>query len=193
MINIKEKFTESFAFYAAYHQHPVNQLMHIITIPIIVFTILTWLAYGSFYEPDLTGQSTDMINRLLSVNFGIVLIAFYVMVYVVLDVLGGLLFLPCVLILYGGANLFRYYVPYAWAISIALHIIAWIFQFAGHGIWEKRKPALFDSLIQAFLMAPFFIFMELLFRCGYKQEFQEEISRRKYYYMADTNQPIIWK
>ncbi|KAI8022755.1 Phenylalanine--tRNA ligase alpha subunit, cytoplasmic [Camellia lanceoleosa] len=34
-------------------------------------------------------------------------------------------------------------------------------QFIGHGIFEKRAPALLDNLAQAFLMAPYFVFLEL--------------------------------
>ena len=36
------------------------------------------------------------------------------------------------------------------AIPIALtgHIAAWIFQFIGHGVHEKRSPKLMDNLVQ---------------------------------------------
>jgi 2-hydroxy fatty acid dioxygenase len=175
-MNIRDKFVRSFAFYAAYHQHPVNQAIHITTIPFIMFTILVWLAYWSPYQIPTHYEVT---TNLLSLNLGLVLILIYNTIYIVLDVFAGILYIPFVLILYGGANLFRHYVPYAWAIAIAVHIVAWIIQFLGHGVWEKRKPALFDSLIQAFLMAPFFIFMEILFKCGYNKDLQEDISYYK--------------
>ncbi|MFQ6651553.1 hypothetical protein Gotur_023831 [Gossypium turneri] len=43
-------------------------------------------------------------------------------------------------------------------ISIALldRTVSW------HGMFEKRAPALLDNLVQAFLMAPFFVLLEVL-------------------------------
>ncbi|KAL5815872.1 hypothetical protein ACOSQ3_024250 [Xanthoceras sorbifolium] len=35
-------------------------------------------------------------------------------------------------------------------------------QFLGHGIFEKRAPALLDNLVQALLMGPFFVLLEVL-------------------------------
>lgn len=34
------------------------------------------------------------------------------------------------------------------AIAIAAHVAAWIFQFIGHGVAEKRSPKLVDNLVQ---------------------------------------------
>jgi uncharacterized membrane protein YGL010W len=187
-MKIRDKFIDSFAFYAAYHQHPVNQIIHITTIPFIMFTILVWFAYWS---PIQISTSYEVTTNLLSLNLGLVLITIMNTIYIVLDIVGGLLYIPFALLLYGGANLTRYYVPHAWDIAIGVHILAWIIQFAGHGVWEKRKPALFDSLVQAFLMAPFFIFMEILFRCGYNRELQGEIEQRKNRYMTNIQYLIV--
>ena len=41
---------------------------------------------------------------------------------------------------------------------------------------EKRAPALFDNLYQAFIMAPLFVLMEVFFKCGYKRQFHERIK-----------------
>jgi uncharacterized membrane protein YGL010W len=189
MFDIRKWFVESFAFYAAYHQHPVNQIIHIITIPVIMFTILVIASYINFYNFEIVRY--EIINAMLNVNAGLILITFYTIMYIMLDVLGGILFFPCVMILYILSNVFRYLVVGdAWIISIMIHIVAWIIQFAGHVIWEKRKPALFDSIIQAFLMAPFFIFMEILFMCGYKKKFQEEINCLKIAHL-ETIQLIV--
>lgn len=49
-------------------------------------------------------------------------------------------------------------------------------QFIGHGAFEKRAPALLDNLVQALLLAPFFVFMELLFIFGYRPELQKRID-----------------
>lgn len=53
-----------------------------------------------------------------------------------------------------------------WAIGV--HIFCWLAQFVGHGAFEGRAPALLDNLVQAFFLAPFFVWMEILFYFGYR-------------------------
>jgi len=62
-------------------------------------------------------------------------------------------------------------------VAVALHIGSWIAQFIGHGVFEGRKPALLDNLIQAVLLAPFFVWMEILFYFGYRPELKSRIDK----------------
>jgi uncharacterized membrane protein YGL010W len=57
-----------------------------------------------------------------------------------------------------------------------VEIFAWVAQFVGHGIYEGRAPALLDNLVQALVLAPFFVFMEILFKCGYRPELQKRVN-----------------
>ncbi|XWS60519.1 hypothetical protein CRYUN_Cryun07bG0042700 [Craigia yunnanensis] len=50
----------------------------------------------------------------------------------------------------------------AWKVVLAAQLFCWTGQFLGHGVFEKRAPALLDNLVQAFLMAPFFVLLEVL-------------------------------
>ncbi|GAV85230.1 DUF962 domain-containing protein [Cephalotus follicularis] len=50
----------------------------------------------------------------------------------------------------------------AWKVVLAAQLFCWTGQFLGHGVFEKRAPALLDNLAQAFLMAPFFVLLEVL-------------------------------
>ena len=59
-------------------------------------------------------------------------------------------------------------------IVLGIHIVSWILQFIGHGVFEstfhlikERKPALFDSLTQV-LNAPLFVIVEILEMIGIK-------------------------
>jgi len=61
-------------------------------------------------------------------------------------------------------------------IAAGVHIVAWLAQFYGHGVHEGRSPALLDNLFQAIFMAPLFVLMEVMFRFGYRQEFQNSIQ-----------------
>ncbi|CAN0923587.1 2-hydroxy-palmitic acid dioxygenase mpo1 [Linum grandiflorum] len=47
-------------------------------------------------------------------------------------------------------------------VVVVAQIVCWTGQFIGHGVFEKRAPALLDNLIQAFVMAPFFVLLEAL-------------------------------
>lgn len=61
-------------------------------------------------------------------------------------------------------------------VAVAVEVVAWIAQFLGHGIYEGRAPALMDNLVQALVLAPFFVFMEILFRLGYRPQLQKRVN-----------------
>lgn len=56
--------------------------------------------------------------------------------------------------------------------------VAWILQFIGHGKFEGRAPALLDNLMQALLLAPLFVWLELLFFFGYRRELQARVEKK---------------
>lgn len=45
-------------------------------------------------------------------------------------------------------------------------------------VFEKRRPALLDSLFQSLVLAPLFVWMELLFACGYRPGLLTDVRRR---------------
>lgn len=47
------------------------------------------------------------------------------------------------------------------SLLIGLQVFSWITQFIGHGIYEKRAPALTTNILFMFL-GPFFVFFECL-------------------------------
>ncbi|KAF3919556.1 hypothetical protein ABW20_dc0102409 [Dactylellina cionopaga] len=61
-------------------------------------------------------------------------------------------------------------------VAIAVHIASWVFQFIGHGAFEHRSPALLDNIFQAFFLAPFFVWFELLFSLGYRPELRSRMD-----------------
>lgn len=58
-----------------------------------------------------------------------------------------------------------------------MFLFSWIAQFIGHGAFEGRAPALFDNLLQAFVLAPFFVWMEILFALGYRPELKGRVEK----------------
>lgn len=61
-----------------------------------------------------------------------------------------------------------------WAIGI--NVVSWLAQFVGHGVFEGRAPALLDNLVQALFLAPFFVWMEMLFWLGYRPELKSRLD-----------------
>ena len=71
-------------------------------------------------------------------------------------------------------------------LAIAVKAIAWIMQFVGHGLMEKRAPALLTNLLFANI-APFFVTAEIMKMVfGYKaqecREFDKTIEADIAYY-----------
>lgn len=60
----------------------------------------------------------------------------------------------------------------------AIFAVAWILQFVGHGRFEGRAPALLDNLTQALLLAPLFVWLEILFAFGYRKELQQRVGKQ---------------
>ena len=68
---------------------------------------------------------------------------------------------------------------HAWSYAIAANALSWYMQIhPGHAVFEKRKPALMDSIVQAFATAPLFVWLEALFVCGYRPQLRQEVAQR---------------
>lgn len=62
-------------------------------------------------------------------------------------------------------------------VAVITHIVCWIFQFIGHGAFEGRAPALLDNIVQAVFLAPLFVWLEMLFKFGYRRELQQRVDK----------------
>ncbi len=102
---------------------------------------------------------------------------FYSTLYILMEPVAGGMLAP--LLILGTALANRLQSTYGatannWAIGV--HVASWIAQFVGHGVFEGRAPALFDNLVQALFLAPFFVWMEVLFYFGYRPELRARLE-----------------
>ncbi|KAJ0105224.1 hypothetical protein Patl1_18781 [Pistacia atlantica] len=152
-----------FAFYGAYHSNPVNVFIHIIFVWPIFFTGLI-LFY--FVPPvyDVQFLPSGLFGSALVLNFSFLFALIYALFYFCMDKKAGSLAALLCFTCWVGASLIANRLGYslAWKVVLAAQVICWTGQFLGHGIFEKRAPALLDNLVQAFLMAPFFVLLEIL-------------------------------
>ncbi|PON36767.1 hypothetical protein PanWU01x14_325820 [Parasponia andersonii] len=149
-----------FAFYGAYHSNPINILIHTLFVWPILFTLLVLI----YFTPPLLDSPSGFVDHGLVFNLGFVFTVIYAMFYVLLDKkAGSLAALLCFLCWVGASFLAqRLGFSLAWKVVLAAQLFCWTGQFIGHGVFEKRAPALLDNLVQAFLMAPFFVLLEVL-------------------------------
>jgi uncharacterized membrane protein YGL010W len=110
-------------------------------------------------------------------NLGTLTALLYSSLYILMEPVAGGLLAPIIM----GITAYAKHLTstYGWTANswaIGLHIVCWIAQFIGHGKFEGRAPALLDNMVQAFFLAPFFVWMEILFRFGYRPELQRRID-----------------
>lgn len=138
-----------FAFYGAYHRNPVNIFIHMLFVWPIFFTTLMLFHYVPMvYFP----------------NFGLFFALVYALFYVGMDKKAGILAGVLSFLCWFGASALARQLGFslAWKVVLGAQLLCWTAQFIGHGVFEKRAPALLDNLVQAFLMAPFFVLLEAL-------------------------------
>ncbi|MFZ9035606.1 MAG: DUF962 domain-containing protein [Francisellaceae bacterium] len=111
--------------YAKSHQNPTNKKIHMICVPLIMYSILGVLVAISSWAALIIAILGLLFYYSLSLRLG-----FYMMILtaIMLGIIGWLPF---------RLNLI---------LSIAIFIISWIFQFIGHKI-EGKKPSFFKDLL----------------------------------------------
>ena len=164
------KLVPQFAFYASYHANRVNQLIHIVCVPLILLTAFVLLSDVNLSAllPEaavkVTYQATGGPPS-LAMLVALAYMAFYM--YLTPSAL-GVISLGMVGMLLSSAIQARQTlgVDTAWKAALGVHVAAWLAQFYGHGVHEGRSPALLDNLFQALFMAPIFVFIEVLIKVG---------------------------
>ncbi|KAJ1931796.1 hypothetical protein FBU59_006593 [Linderina macrospora] len=172
-----------FVKYGEYHNNPVNIAIHIVFVPTIMWTAISLLT--SFTPQDLLPIPAPLLALLELLpgpaplgNFPTWLIFGFLAFHIALEPIAGLLSAPFTYTIIVTAEQFALSNENAVAWSASLFVVAWIVQFIGHGVFEKRAPALLDNLVQAFVMAPFFVFLEILFKLGYRPSLDRELRSK---------------
>lgn len=155
---------EQLGCYAAYHRNPYNVATHFIGIPAIIISILIpmgWLRVGEMNVP-VTG----------ALLFAVGVWVYYLLLDKGLAVLMAAVILPAFLLSDYLARL-DWGPSAAWAVG--LFVGGWIFQLVGHSVFEKRKPAFVDNLIQL-LIGPLFLLAEVVFALGFRKPLHDAVQ-----------------
>jgi len=187
----KYDFDEALGFYGQYHNNPINQLIHVIFVPCIVWSAMVIFNYANLNYfinlNDILGITSKSLpfplsymneNTLLS--FALVMTVYLTYYYATLK------FFPAVtyalIILWPSlftATSFYLNTPGAWQYALALHVFAWYMQIhPGHGIFEKRNAAIADNFWAGLLPGPFFAWFEVLFFFGWNPQLKAHLQTK---------------
>ncbi|KAL2406674.1 hypothetical protein ABEF93_007997 [Exophiala dermatitidis] len=161
-------------FYGAYHHDSVNISIHMLGVPIILWTFFL-LGTNS---PPLLKLPEFMTVPNLDLNVGTICCLCYCGLYILLEPIAGTAL--SALLLVGTAyakHLTTVYGMTANYWAMGAFVASWIAQFLGHGLFEGRAPALLDNIFQAFFLAPLFVWLELLFALGYRPELRSRVEK----------------
>jgi len=139
--SLERLFTE----YAESHRHPTNRLTHKIAIPLIVFHVIAMLDWVRIFT--LPSGWTVTLAQPIFLVAAAVWMGWDVKAGVVVT-LASLLAFPL------GAHTPK-------AVVVAVALLGWLIQLAGHLVWEKKQPAFMRNLVQA-LVGPIFFVAVLL-------------------------------
>ncbi|KAI9136773.1 DUF962 domain-containing protein [Paraphysoderma sedebokerense] len=185
LFNLLEQMT----FYGSYHNNKLNQLVHIIFVPLIYWTALVWASNtGPLIDTKIEipiPSSLAVLNQVFGgntiniiPNLAFFASCFYTGYYFLLEPVATILYFPILAFEYFYATHFLLTVPNANWIALYLHVSSWVAQIAAHKVFEGRSPALLDNLAQALILAPLFVFLEVLFMFGYRPALHKELKSK---------------
>lgn len=137
--------------YGESHQTKFNKMIHYICVPAIVFSIVGLLACIPL------GFLAKVLPNALApyAHMGSVLIVLSLLFYIRLSISLAIgMFVYSVLVLWGNAQIVAAGLP-LWLVSVAIFVVAWIFQFIGHN-HEGKKPSFLKD-VQFLMVGPAWI------------------------------------
>ncbi len=130
------------AHYALSHQHPANEAIHCVAVPVIMLTLLGLLYAIHPFVFALFLAASFVYYARLSLKVLVLMVIWSALLTALIVLMGDLRILIC----------------------ITLFILAWIAQFVGHKI-EGRKPSFFEDL-QYLWVGPLFVARVVMARYG---------------------------
>ncbi len=137
---------EWFELYGASHRNPVNEAVHWVCVPLIVYSLIGLLSLIPVAALVPAGTAAWLHAGTLLLLLGLV---FFVLLSLPITA-GMLAFSAVILALVAWTN--GAWGDRAWALYTAVFVGAWIGQFIGHKV-EGAKPSFFDD-VQFLLIGP---------------------------------------
>jgi len=116
------------ADYEQHHRTAGNHWCHLVGIPLIMAGLLGLLAVEVFRLGAWPVEASVLLLLVAGAA------------YIWLEARLGAVLVGLAVVLYLGARLLD------WRAALGLFVVGWVFQFIGHGVYEKRSPAFFGNL-----------------------------------------------
>jgi uncharacterized membrane protein YGL010W len=163
-----KSLAEQLSLYVQYHKNPVNKVSHFVGVPLLLFAAMIFLGWIHLSVPNL-----------FEINFAWLAVLALLIYYFTLDFwlaagLTVILFLLTFISEFFSQPIMTKFGVVVFLVCLILGVIA---QLVGH-FYEKKKPAFLDSW-QQILIAPLFLFAELMFELGYRKDLQEKITKNE--------------
>ncbi len=135
--------------YAKDHKNPINQKIHLVCVPLILFSILGLL--WNLQWPQ--NQGSSLLNG--ATLFILASLIFYARLNFKYALAMAIFVFPMVLLMFYGSQSSHYTFS-----MLVIFILAWIGQFIGHKI-EGQKPSFFKD-IQFLMIGPLWVVKKLI-------------------------------
>ena len=151
--------------YAEYHRDRRNIATHLVGVPMIVFAVIVLLSRPAF---EVAGLALSPAWIVLAIS-GIY--------YLMLDLGLGLTLTAIMAVMTWAAGQVAGLGTAVWlGTGTGMFVAGWIIQFIGH-YYEGRKPAFVDDII-GLMIGPLFVWAEIVFALGMKQDMLKAIEAR---------------
>lgn len=145
-----KKLSEWVQEYNLSHQNSINQKIHLICVPLIM-----WATVGL-----VCSIPAPQVMLGYGLNFGHIFVAFALLFYLTLGTLPfQIMLLESIIVLSTIVIVKKIGLSIFW-VSLVVFVIAWIMQFVGHKI-ERQKPSFFKD-IQFLLIGPLWVTYKIL-------------------------------
>jgi uncharacterized membrane protein YGL010W len=155
----------------------VNVSIHVACVPLILMTTFMMATRAkvpvSILEMALPHVPSEYYKY---ISLGTASAVGYGVFYALLDVAFGLPLLPVLVYATLKMSDIADDNPAAIRWALGIFVVAWVLQFIGHGVFEKRAPALLDNLVQALVLAPFFVVFEVAYAFGIRTSVIDKVD-----------------
>lgn len=157
-----------YRFYGRYHSNHVNRQIHLFSVPIIHVSSLVLLTglHGTVgpYRIDLASVATLA----------------YAAYYLALDTKIASVMVPYCLVMRALASaVLAGGLDHTRTAAAVAKAVGWMSQLVGHFFFERNSPAFTQSIVQAFLSAPMFVVLEIVWDCGGLTSVRRQLSEAR--------------
>ena len=142
--------------YGRHHNHDANRLIHALTIPFVVMSLVGLL--WSLPVPETFYQATPVLN------WGTIFLMAAIVYYFIMSISLAFGIVPFVILVVFGVDWLEQLAVPLWLTSIAIFSVAWLGQRIGHRI-EGKQPPFFED-IQTLMIGPVWLLANVYKRVG---------------------------